>query len=225
MANMATQPPGRTEAIRPGFKQSAEGVVFGRPRIPMLREKILRSAIGLFAEKGFDQVLIDEIAARAGVGKGSVYRQFSSKEELYTVVVIEGYIDLRTRTAAALENTQSMPEAVTTIVRQIVSYFWDRLDFFELLRNPTKLPRTYENRYRSERQKLARIISTVLAQGATGGVIRDDLDPQLLVESLFGMIRGIQRYRRGAVSLSQEEVVRTVVSVFLDGCSRRSPNF
>ena len=225
MANMATQPPGRTEAIRPGFKQSAEGVVFGRPRIPMLREKILRSAIGLFAEKGFDQVLIDEIAAGAGVGKGSVYRQFSSKEELYTVVVIEGYIDLRTRTAAALENAQSMPEAVTTIVRQIVSYFWDRLDFFELLRNPTKLPRTYENRYRSERQKLARVISTVLAQGATGGVIRDDLDPQLLVESLFGMIRGIQRYRRGAVSLSQEEVVRTVVSVFLDGCSRRSPNF
>jgi len=220
---MAMKPPGRTETIRPGLKQSAEGVIFGRPRIPMLREKILHSAIGLFAEKGFDQVLIDEIAARAGVGKGSVYRQFSSKEELYTVVVIEGYIDLRTRIAAALEKAKSMPEAVTTIVRQIVSYFWDRLDFFELLRNPTKLPRTYENRYRSERQKLARVISTVLAQGATGGVIRDDLDPQLLVESLLGMIRGIQRYRRGAVSLSQEEVVRTVVSVFLDGCSRRSP--
>ncbi|MGO9061864.1 MAG: TetR/AcrR family transcriptional regulator [Candidatus Binataceae bacterium] len=198
-------------------------MVFGRPRIPMLREKILRSAIGLFAEKGFDRVLIDEIATHAGVGKGSVYRQFSSKEELYTVAVIEGYIDLRTRIAAALENAKSMPEAVTTIVRQIVSYFWDRLDFFELLRNPTKLPRTYENRYRSERQKLARIISTVLAQGATSGVIRDDLDPQLLVESLLGMIRGIQRSRRGAVALSQEEVVRAVVSVFLYGCSRHPP--
>ncbi len=186
----------------------------------MLREKILRSAVSLFTEKGFDHVLIDEIATRAGVGKGSVYRQFSSKEELYTATVIQGYVDLRTRIAAELQDAKSVPEGVTTIVRQIVSYFWNRLQFFELLRDPTRLPRAYADRYRSERQRLVRIASGVLAQGAKDGVIRDDLDPQLLVESLLGMIRGIQRYRRGAVSLSQEEVVRTVVDVFLDGCSR-----
>jgi AcrR family transcriptional regulator len=186
----------------------------------MLREKILRSALDLFAEKGFDQVLIDEVAARAGVGKGSVYRQFSSKEELYTVAVIEGYADLGNRIAAALETANSMPEAVTMIVSQIVSYFWDRLDFFELLRNPAKLPPEYENQYRRERQKLARIVSEVIAQGAKGGLIRDDLDPHLLVESLLGMIRGIQRYGRADLLLSQEEVIRTVVDVFFDGCSR-----
>ncbi len=196
-------------------------MAFGRPPIPMLRERILRSARELFAENGFDHVPVDEIAAQAGVGKGSVYRQFSSKEELYTVAVIEGYIDLRTRIAAALENARSMREVVTMIVRQMVSYFWNRLDFFELLRNPTRLPPAHENRYRRERHKLARIIGTVLAQGASSGLIRDDLDPQLLVESLLGMIRGIQRYRRGDASLSEEDMVRSVVDVFLDGCSKR----
>jgi AcrR family transcriptional regulator len=218
---MYTKQAQKAEAIRTLAKRSVESPVFGRPPIPMLREKILRSAIDLFAERGFDHVLIDEVAAKAGVGKGSVYRQFSSKEELYTVAVIEGYVDLRNRIAAALENAESMPDAVTMIVRQIVSYFWNRLDFFELLRNPAKLPPAYESQYRKEREKLARVISQVFARGASGGLIRDNLDPQLLVESLLGMIRGIQRFGRGASSLSQEEVIRTVVDVFLDGCSRR----
>lgn len=187
----------------------------------MLREKILRSATLLFANKGFERVLMDEVAARAGVGKGSVYRQFSTKEELYTAMVVEGYIDLRSRIVAELENAKAAAESMTIIVGQIVSYFWNRLEFFELLRDPTRLSRTYENRYRSERQKLVAVVSGAIAQGAKAGAFCDDLDPHLLAESLLSMIRGIQRYRRGAVPLSQEEVVQTVVRVFLDGCLRR----
>jgi hypothetical protein len=112
---------------------------------------------------------------------------------------------------------------VTTIVRQIVDYFWKLREFFELLRDPTRLPRAYEKRYRSERQKLVEMLSEMIAQGAKDGVLCSDLDARLLVECLFGMIRGIQRYRRGAPSLSQQEVVNTVVRVFLGGCSLRSP--
>ncbi len=223
---MSIKSPRKAESIGGASKSAGERLVVGRPRIPMLRQKIMGSAIDLFAEKGFDRVSIDEIAARASVGKGSVYRQFSSKEELYTVAVIEGYIDLRRRIVSALKDAASVPEAVTMIVSQIVSYFWNRLDFFELLRNPIELSRGHEKRYRRERQKLAGIIGTVLARGVKSGAIRGDLDRQLLVESLLGMIRGIQRYNRGAAgSLSQEQVVRTVVSVFFDGCSTRSAIF
>ncbi len=197
----------------------AEGAIIGRPRIPLLREKVLRSAASLFAEKGFDDVLVEEVAARAGVGKGSVYRQFSSKEELYTATVIEGYIELRARIAVELEKVSSVTEAVTSFASQIVSYFWNRVEFFELLRDPTKLPPAYRARYRRERQKLVRIASKVLLRGAKDGVIRDDLDPQLLVECLFGMMRGIQLHGRGGASISQKDVLRTVIGVFLNGCS------
>ncbi|MGO9801199.1 MAG: TetR/AcrR family transcriptional regulator [Candidatus Binatus sp.] len=48
----------------------------GRPSTPFIRERILVSAAALFAEREFELVLIDEVAAHAGVGKGSVYRQF-----------------------------------------------------------------------------------------------------------------------------------------------------
>lgn len=47
------------------------------------REKILHAAVDKFLEKDFYQVTVTEIAELAGVGKGTVYEYFSSKEELF----------------------------------------------------------------------------------------------------------------------------------------------
>jgi AcrR family transcriptional regulator len=68
------------------------------------REKVLRAARDAFAESGYD-VPLDEIAARAGVGPGTVYRHFPAKEALFQAVVtarIEDLIaDARARATAA----------------------------------------------------------------------------------------------------------------------------
>ncbi|HEY2105244.1 MAG TPA: TetR/AcrR family transcriptional regulator [Candidatus Binataceae bacterium] len=192
----------------------------GRRPIPMLRARILHSAMELFGEKGFEDVPIDDVAARAGVGKGSVYRQFGSKEQLYAASVIEGFAQLRNQIDTALAQAASIPERITAIVHHTVSYFWTRRQFFILLRDPTKLPREQEVRYRKERGQLSALISEVLREGARSGSIRDDLDFDLMAESLLGMIRGIQRYRAAHVIL--EDTVHTVVSTFLHGSSART---
>jgi len=46
------------------------------------KEKILRSAIDEFHQKGFERATVDAIAANAGVAKGSIYQYFSDKKEL-----------------------------------------------------------------------------------------------------------------------------------------------
>src|SRR5271156_2132996 len=79
----------------------------GRHPIPRLRERILSSASELFGEKGFDHVLTEEVAAHAGVGKGSVYRQFRSKEELYAAAVIDGFAELQREIRSALPGCTS----------------------------------------------------------------------------------------------------------------------
>ncbi|MGF7236015.1 MAG: TetR/AcrR family transcriptional regulator [Frankia sp.] len=57
------------------------------------RERVLRAAREVFAESGFGAPL-DEIAARAGVGAGTVYRHFPSKEALFEAVVAARVADL-----------------------------------------------------------------------------------------------------------------------------------
>lgn len=54
----------------------------GRPRDPATDLRIRRAAAELLLQNGFDKTTVDEVAARAGVGKATVYRRWASKEDL-----------------------------------------------------------------------------------------------------------------------------------------------
>src|SRR6266571_7376270 len=75
-------PPNRVPADRPLRADAARN-----------REKVLRAAREAFAESGYG-VPLDEIAARAGVGPGTVYRHFPAKEALFEAVVTARVEDL-----------------------------------------------------------------------------------------------------------------------------------
>lgn len=191
----------------------------GRPSTPFLRERILQSAAELFAEKEFELVLIDEVAAHAGVGKGSVYRQFKSKEELYAAAVIDGFVELQREIRSALAGSITMRAQIATIVRHTLGFFWSRRQFFALLRDPKALPRSQERQFRAQRADLSLLISNVLEEGAKHGAIRADIDTRIAAESLLGMLRGINRYSREYTT--PERAVETVTSIFLGGCAPR----
>jgi AcrR family transcriptional regulator len=189
----------------------------GRPATPFLRERILESATALFAEREFDRVLIDDVAGRARVGKGSVYRRFGSKEELYAAVVIAGFGELQEQIRAALAGTVSTREQVATIVSHALHFFWNRREFFALLRDPKALPPAQALAYREQRERLARMLAEVLRDGIARGAIRGDLDTRLAAESMLGMVRGLNRY--GREFATPEVAVETIIAIFLEGCA------
>ncbi|MDF2714328.1 MAG: transcriptional regulator, TetR family protein, partial [Paenibacillus sp.] len=49
----------------------------------MSRNKVLQAAIGVFAEQGYHQASMDDIALKADVAKGTLYYHFSGKSELF----------------------------------------------------------------------------------------------------------------------------------------------
>jgi AcrR family transcriptional regulator len=59
----------------------------GRPRDPACDAAILQAALDIFAEHGYDGVSMDGVATRAGVGKATIYRRYSSKAELVVEAV------------------------------------------------------------------------------------------------------------------------------------------
>jgi AcrR family transcriptional regulator len=191
----------------------------GRPSTPFLRERILQSAAELFADREFDLVLIDEVATHAGVGKGSVYRQFKSKEELYAAAVIDGFAELQREIRTALAGCTSVRDQIATIVRHTVRFFWTRRQFFALLRDPKALPPSQERQYRAQRNELSRLISGVLDEAVRRGTMRPGYDTRVAAEALLGMIRGINRY--GREYTTPDRAVDVVTSIFLDGCAAR----
>ena len=64
-------------------------------------DRVLEAASDCFAEQGVD-VSIDEIARRAGVGHGTVFRRFPSKDALLSAVVLRRVVELTAAAEAAL---------------------------------------------------------------------------------------------------------------------------
>jgi AcrR family transcriptional regulator len=188
----------------------------GRPPIPDARQRILSAAAALFAQKEFHRVSTEEVAERAGTGKGTVYRHFPSKEALYVGASIYGLSRLRNDLTIVLDTAPSTRHAIEVIVRQLLAYFWDKRDFFLLLQNPAGLAPDYRRHYKSERRKLSLIIRDTLAAGVDEGVLHSQLDVRVAAEALLGMVRAARRVR--SYSLTLAETSNGVLALFLNGC-------
>ena len=77
---------GSLDTGTPGTGTAAGGRVTprrpGRPRSEQAEQAIIEATLDLFAEQGFEGVCVEAVAARAGVGKATIYRRWPNKEEL-----------------------------------------------------------------------------------------------------------------------------------------------
>jgi AcrR family transcriptional regulator len=69
----------------------------GRPRRASAAKAIVDATLGLLAERGFQEATMEAIASRAGVGRNTIYRRWSSKEELIVEALEELIADLDIR--------------------------------------------------------------------------------------------------------------------------------
>ena len=101
------------------------------PSKPRRRRKEARSseltaaALALFVEKGFAATRLDDVAARAGVSKGTLYLYFDSKEALFKAVVEESIIPTL---SAAEEQVAAYQGPITELLRELLFGWWAMYD-------------------------------------------------------------------------------------------------
>src|SRR5262249_42257738 len=135
-------------------------------------------------------VTMDEVAATAHVGKGTLYRYFPSKEELYLTIVDEAF-DLLTRRLES-ERAAAVPPAVALerMITAIVETFAQHLPSFRLIhRGEGRLFLRKKEVIRVRRAHIARLLAEVLDRGVEAGAFRK-VDPVLAPSALIGMVWG-----------------------------------
>jgi TetR/AcrR family transcriptional regulator len=86
--------------------------------------ELLEAALDLFVEKGFAATRAEEVAARAGVSKGTLFLYFPSKEELFKAVVRE---NISGRFAEWNEEFETFEGTTADMVRYCMRVWWERL--------------------------------------------------------------------------------------------------
>ena len=108
-----------------------------RPRTPKQQDRaarILDSARRAFAENPFDEVLIEDVARQAGVGKGTIYRYFPDKESLYFAVIFQGIEELKEQIRSVLTIQSQLEIKIRELIGTLVAFFQQNRFFFRLMR-------------------------------------------------------------------------------------------
>lgn len=149
------------------------------------RLKIMRVAARMFAQQPYHEVRLDAIAAKAQLGKGTIYVYFASKEDLYTTLIAEGLDQLMTDLRAADRTTKGAWAAVESVVGAMLAFAERFPHVCTLMR--TSLPQQ-EGRLMHKRSELAQTIASIIRRGVAAGEL-DDPHPDLTAEFLLSLIR------------------------------------
>lgn len=180
-----------------------------------LRQNILHAAEVIFTQHDYHEVLMEDVAQACGVGKGTLYRYFPSKHELYVAVMFEGIERLRDELQAAVDRPAAPARKIECLVRCILAHFWDRRFFFALIHRNEHKPEDPDGReWLRRRAAIAALVEHTLEEAMAAGYVRRT-DPRIAAEMLLGMLRGVNRYRTREDTL--DDLVAAVVDVFLCG--------
>jgi len=181
------------------------------------RQLIIDTAARFFATQPFHKVRLDDVAAAAKLGKGTLYIYFDSKEALYFAIIYEGFSKLVDELRSQVEGEQDRPalEILEGTVRRVVAMAFQQPHFFELMRTTgAVVPGAMEPAWTEKRQEFQRLIADTIRRGVTRGEM-DDPRPELTALCIPGMLRSLMLF--GPEGIDERTVSEQIVRLLTRG--------
>lgn len=161
------------------------------------RPRLVTAACAVFAEKGYASTRVAEIAERAGVGKGTVYEYFSSKEELLFAVFESINADISSRMNESLAAGGSTEEQLHNVLRlgaEVISEQVDLqpviLDFWAASRGKD-FEETYRRAVVASYTLFRNLVSDFIREGQSRGEFKDTVDAEALAALVVAAVDGL----------------------------------
>lgn len=161
-----------------------------RDKGPDKRQRILDAALKVFAERGFYNAKVSEVARTAGVADGTIYLYFANKDDLLIQLFEDRMEYIIQRLTSELKRTPSDPlQKIRTLIHrhvELATHDPDLAEFITVeLRQSGKFVREYEN---PQFVEYLRILRDIIEEGQKTGYIRPGLDSRLIVRAIFGAL-------------------------------------
>jgi TetR/AcrR family transcriptional regulator len=198
---------------------------------PDTRARILKAAKEIFFRDGFADTNLDEVASRAEVGKGTLYRHFESKAELYVAVLAVGGALFDDAMRAAADQGDTALERLHSIGRFYRRYWSEHPEYFFIFSvlhfqefigqlSPTRLAEV-----RSIWERPLRRLEQVIAEGVRTGELRR-CDPWVMANVIWrtgnsAVAALVAPRRTRVIDCSAEAIYDSTLDVLLWGLDAR----
>lgn len=138
------------------------------------REQIISAARKIFAQKGYSSTTTDDIATELGVGKGTLYRYFKDKKDLFLAVNDEGFArleDIASREAYPLSDPRERLQALLKMFYEFFDKEAEHIEIMMQLRGEFK--EEYQKRFAEGHNRHTARIADLLREGIAKGQFRN----------------------------------------------------
>jgi TetR/AcrR family fatty acid metabolism transcriptional regulator len=203
--------------------KDSRSVATGRPPVADKREAILRAAIKVFAQKGYFNSKVADIAGEAGIADGTVYLYFKSKDEILHSIfdrAMDVFIAEGRRELAELENPKDKLRRIAELHLERLGADRDLAVVFQVeLRGSVKFMQEFSAAGFAD---YLDIIRQTIDEGRQSGVFRSDIKPVVAAKILYGSLdemvtNWILSKKKYPLAPMAEEVLKT----FFDGVNTR----
>jgi len=154
-------------------------------------EQIYKAALKVFSKDGYYKADMDLVAQRAKIGKGTVYRYFESKKNLFVSLVEWGLNELKDEILTSIEGIDDVTEIINTALEVYFNFYKNHKGFYRVLvyekyNFMDEISKKYKEKYFAH----LHIIENVLQQGIQKGVFKS-IDTRSTAIALIGMIDSV----------------------------------
>ena len=178
--------------------------------------EILAAARRVMEQNGLEAVTMEEIAAAAGVAKGTIYLYFQGKEDLIQALMSQAGENLLRDLEDILGTTASPPEKLAQAVTMLLGYLERERALFpvyarDLQRGDRPVRQGGRAHIRDLEEKFVALMTRLFSEGIAAGQFTP-ADPQLLTFLLRGLLRAVGYYQ---MAEGAKDAVKEALPVFL----------
>ena len=184
------------------------------------RIDIMQAAEKLFTSRRYHEISLDDVVQEAKVGKGTLYRYFENKDDLFFQITTSGFEEL-CELLATVPGQISFKEHLLDACRNVSGFFSRRRQLFRMMQSEEARMCWKQGegraRWMETREKLVSMVASILRRGASEGHIRSDVAPEILASYLLGLLR--TRVREMDDGVASHGSIELVVDLFCHGAA------
>ena len=189
------------------------------------KQQILECAKKLFSKKGYHNTHVEDIHKELTIAKGTFYEYFKNKEELFIALLVKFLEDWE---EAVLDTTvnlvmEDIPTFYRTLIKRSLVFFQSNEDLCNIyLRVGPGTDEVFEPYIEQFEDKMLQYVKTALDQGVKAGVLRNDLNIELMANILLGAFLRIDYYyfvlkRQEKESRDLDEITDQFFNLIMEG--------
>lgn len=180
-------------------------------------ESILRTAAAIFAEKGYHQASIRDIARATRVSLSGLYYYFQSKEELLFLIQDHALQRLRSGLERGLATSDDPLERLRILIDNHLRFFLQNMAEMKVLSHEARsLTGEFRTNVDAQKRHLTAVAKEILREVEPCS----ELDERVSAFALFGMMNWIYAWYRPGRDADVDTLVRDMTSIFLGGFLR-----